>query len=376
MTPSAPSCSTRRRRSNTSAAVTSSGRSATRWTPTATPSAGFTRPDPDSRSPTTDSGGRVSLTKLVLRRLALGVLTLFLISLVVFAAVLALPGDAATAILGKDATPERIAALRDQLNLNDSVVSQYLSWIGGVLTGSFGDSAATQEPVSELLSDRVANTAFLVFVAAIVAIPLSIGIGVWTAMRRDRPVDHVISNGSLVLAALPEFVIGIGLILLFATSVFHWFPAVSLLAPDQRAWTDPSVVVLPAATLVLAVTPYISRIMRGSMIEVLESEYVTMARLKGLPERTVIWRHAVPNAIVPAIQVAALQLAWMAGGVVLVEFVFSYPGIGAALVDAVGNRDMPVVQTVVMLAAAVYVVMNLVADLATILVTPKLRTAA
>jgi peptide/nickel transport system permease protein len=316
------------------------------------------------------------LTKLVVRRLALGVLTLFLISLVVYGAVLALPGDAATAILGKDATPERIAALRDQLNLNDSVVSQYLSWIGGVLTGSFGESTATQEPVSELLSDRVANTAFLVFVAAVVAIPLSIGIGVWTAMRRDRPADHVISNGSLVLAALPEFVIGIGLILLFATSVFHWFPAVSLLAPDQRAWSDPSVVVLPAATLVLAVTPYISRIMRGSMIEVLESEYVTMARLKGLPERTVIWRHAVPNAIVPAIQVTALQLAWMAGGVVVVEFVFSYPGIGSAFIDAVNNRDMPVVQTITMLAAAIYVVLNLLADLATIAVTPRLRTEA
>jgi len=311
-----------------------------------------------------------------LRRLALGVLTLFLISLVVFAAVLALPGDAATAILGKEATPERVAALRDQLHLNDSVITQYFDWIGGVLTGSFGDSAATQQPVSELLSDRVANTAFLVFVAAIVAVPLSIGIGVWTAMRRDRPVDHMLSNGSLVLAALPEFVIGIGLILLFATSVFHWFPAVSLLAPGEKAWSDPSVVVLPAATLVLAVTPYISRIMRGSMIEVLESEYVTMARLKGLPERTVIWRHAVPNAIVPAIQVTALQLAWMAGGVVVVEFVFSYPGIGSLFIDAVGNRDMPVVQTITMLAAAIYVVLNLLADLATIAVTPRLRTEA
>jgi len=165
-------------------------------------------------------------------------------------------------------------------------------------------------------------------------------------------------------------------VLLFATSVFQWFPAVSLLAPGERAWEAPKYVVLPAATLVLAVTPYISRIMRGSMIEVLESEYVTMARLKGLSERTVIWRHAVPNAIVPAIQVAALQLAWMAGGVVVVEFVFSYPGIGPALVEGVANHDMPVVQTVVMLAAAVYVLMNLVADLATILVTPKLRTAA
>jgi peptide/nickel transport system permease protein len=316
------------------------------------------------------------LARLIARRLALGVLTLFLISLVVFAAVLALPGDAATAILGREATPERVAALRDQLNLNDSVVTQYLDWIGGVVTGSFGESAATQQPVSELLSDRVANTGFLVFVAAVIAIPLSIGIGVWTAMRRDRSVDHVVSTSTLVLAALPEFVIGIGLILLFATSVFTWFPAVSLLAPDQRAWTEPSVVVLPAATLVLAVTPYISRIMRGSMIVVLESAYVTMARLKGLSERTVIWRHAVPNAIVPAIQVTALQLAWMAGGVVVVEFVFSYPGIGALFIDAVDNRDMPVVQTITMLAAAVYVVLNLLADLATIAVTPRLRTEA
>ena len=316
------------------------------------------------------------MARLIARRLALGVLTLFLISLVVFAAVLALPGDAATAILGREATPERVAALRDQLNLNDSVITQYLDWIGGVITGSFGESAATQQPVSELLGDRVANTGFLVFVAAIVAIPLSIGIGVWTAMRRDRPTDHITTTTALVLAALPEFVIGIGLILLFATSVFTWFPAVSLLAPDERAWSEPNVVVLPAATLVLAVTPYISRIMRGSMIEVLESEYVTMARLKGLSERTVIWRHAVPNAIVPAIQVTALQLAWMAGGVVVVEFVFSFPGIGALFIDAVDNRDMPVVQTITMLAAAIYVVLNLLADLVTIAVTPRLRTEA
>ena len=315
------------------------------------------------------------MSRLVLRRLALGLLTLWVISLVVFAALLALPGDAATAILGREATPDRVAALREQLHLNDPVISQYLQWIGGVITGSFGTSAATQQPVSHLLSDRVANTAFLVVVASVVAIPLSIGLGVWTAMRRDRTVDHVASTTTLVLAAVPEFVIGIVLVLIFATQVFHWFPAVSLLPPGEKAWQQPKVVVLPAATLVLAVTPYISRIMRGSMVEVLESEYVTMARLKGLSERTVIWRHAVPNAIVPAIQVTALQLAWMAGGVVLVEYVFSYPGIGAALVESVGNRDMPVVQAVTMLAAGIYVGLNLLADIATILVTPKLRTA-
>jgi peptide/nickel transport system permease protein len=313
--------------------------------------------------------------KLLARRIGLGILTLWLVSLVVFAAVIALPGDAATAILGKEATPDRVAALREQLHLNESVVTQYTQWLKGILTFDLGNSAATQQPVTQLLSDRVGNSAFLVFVASIVAIPLSILIGVWTAMKRDRPADHATSTVTLVLAALPEFVIGIGLILVFATGVFHIFPAVSLLAPGQKAWEAPKAVVLPAATLVLAVVPYISRIMRGSMIEVLESEYVTMARLKGLPERLVIWRHAVPNAIVPAIQVTALQLAWMAGGVVVVEFVFQYPGIGAALVDAVGNRDMPVVQTVTMLAAGIYVLLNLLADLATILVTPRLRTA-
>jgi peptide/nickel transport system permease protein len=315
------------------------------------------------------------MTKLVLRRLALALLTLWLVSLLVFAATLALPGDAAQAILGREATPARLAALRDQLHLDEPVVTQYLKWLGGIVTGDLGNSAATQEPVSELLSDRVGNSLFLVLISAAVAVPMSILIGVWTAMRRDRPVDHIVSTGSLILASLPEFVIGILLILLFATEVFHAFPAVSLLGPGQKAWDDPEVVVLPAATLVLAVVPYISRIMRGSMIEVLESEYVTMATLKGLPRRTVIWRHAVPNAIVPAIQVTALQLAYLAGGVVVVEFVFSYPGIGAALVEAVANRDMPVVQAVTMLAAGIYVGLNILADVGTILVTPKLRTA-
>jgi peptide/nickel transport system permease protein len=313
--------------------------------------------------------------RVLARRVALGLLTLFAVSVVVFVATQALPGDAARAILGKQATPERLAALRAQLHLNESVFSQYTHWLGGVLGGNLGTSAATQQPVSQLISGRVANSAFLVLVSALVAIPLSLGLGVLTAMRRDKPSDHVLSTSLLVLAALPEFVIGIALVLIFATNVFHVLPAVSLLPPGEHAWQHPNVVILPAATLVLAVTPYISRIMRGSMVDVLQSEYVTMARLKGLPERTVMWRHAVPNAIVPAIQVSALQLAWMAGGVVVVEFVFSYPGIGASLVDAVGNHDVPVVQALALLIAAVYVIVNLVADIATILVTPRLRTA-
>jgi peptide/nickel transport system permease protein len=316
------------------------------------------------------------VTRFIVRRLLLGLLTLFLVSVVVFAATQALPGNAATAILGRNATPARVAALTRQLHLNESAFSQYTHWLGNVLQGNLGISAATQEPVTHYISSRIANSAFLVLVAALVAIPLSIVLGVAMAMRRDKPLDHVISVTTLALAALPDFVIGILLVVLLGTNVVHFLPAVSLIPPGEHAWNVPKEVILPAATLVLAVTPYISRIMRASMVEVLESDYVTMARLKGLPGRTVIWRHAVPNAIVPAIQVSALQLAYMAGGIVLVEYVFSYPGVGAALVDAVGNRDVPVVQALTLIIAAVYVVVNLGADLFTIVATPRLRTAS
>jgi len=315
------------------------------------------------------------MSRFLLRRILLGLLTLLLVSIVVFAATQALPGNAARAILGRNATPARLAALTLQLHLNRSVPSQYFHWLGGLVTGNLGTSAATQQPVSQLISGRIANSAFLVFVSAIIAIPLSIALGVLMAVRRDRPTDHILSTTSLALASLPDFVIGIGLALLFATNVTHILPAVSLIPPGEHAWNVPKEVILPAATLIIAVTPYISRIMRASMVEVLESDYVTMARLKGLPNRTVIWRHAVPNAIVPAIQVSALQLAYMAGGVVLVEYVFSFPGVGAQLVDSVGNRDIPVVQALAIIIAAVYVVVNLAADLLTIVVTPRLRTA-
>lgn len=316
------------------------------------------------------------MAKFITRRILLGILTLFAVAVIVFVATQALPGNAAQAILGKTATPARVHALEQQLHLNESVFAQFTHWLGGILTGNLGTSAATQQPVSQLLSGRIANSAFLVFVAAIIAIPLSIALGSWMAVKRDTAVDYVGSTVSLVFAALPEFVIGILLVLLFATSVFHVFPAVSLIPPGDHAWNHLNAVVLPAATLILAVTPYISRLMRGSMVEVLESDYVTMARLKGMPERAVIFRHAVPNAIVPAIQASALQLAWMAGGIVLVEVVFSFPGIGSAFIDAVGNRDVPTVQAIALIIAGVYVVLNLAADVATILVTPRLRTAA
>ncbi len=316
------------------------------------------------------------ITGFVLRRVLLGVVTLLLVSLVVFAATQALPSDPARAILGRTSTPESVATLRKQLDLNHSAVYQYTHWLGRFVTGDLGKSlAARGEPVTKVLGKRLENSTFLVFLAAVFSVPLSILIGVIAARRRDSPLDHALSLSVLGLAALPEFVVGIVLVLLLATSVLHWLPAVSLIPPDDAPWQHVKELVLPTVTLVLAVSPYVARIMRASMVEVLESDFVEMARLKGMPERHVLWRHAVPNAIAPAIQVIALNLAYLAGGIVVVEFVFAYPGIGSAFVDAVANRDLPIVQALAVVIAAAYVVFNLLADIATILVSPRLRTS-
>lgn len=311
----------------------------------------------------------------VVRRLLLGVVTLWVASLVIFAATQALPGDAARSILGRNATPESLADLREQLGLNRPVVEQYTDWIGGVLTGDLGTSLAAALPVTEVIGERMQYSAFLMIVAAIVSIPLAVLIGAVSARRRDGPFDHTMSIVTLALAALPEFVVGIALVVVFATTVFHVFPAVTLIDPGVAPWHYPKELVLPILTLVIAVTPYVARIMRASMVEILESDYVEMARLKGLSERLVLWRHAVPNGIAPTFQVIAINLAYLAGGIVVVEYVFNYPGIGAGFVDAVRSRDMPVVQALSLLIAAIYVVLNLLADVATILVSPRLRTS-
>jgi peptide/nickel transport system permease protein len=313
------------------------------------------------------------IAAFIVRRLLLGLLVLVLVSILVFVATQAL-GDPVKAILGRDATPDRVAALHKTLHLDQSVFGQYLSWVGGLLHGNLGTSLAAQEPVSKLLGPRLVNSSVLVLIAAVISIPLSIALGSWAALRREKAFDTITSNLMLVLAALPEFVVAVLLVIVFATTVSHVLPAISPIAIGQRPWDVPKELVLPAATLVIAVAPYVARIMRASMVEVLESDYVEMARLKGLPERTVLIRHALPNAIGPVFQVIAINLAYLAGGVVVVEYVFNYSGIGSALQDAVVNHDLPVVQALAMLIAGVYVVLNLLADVATIIVTPRLRT--
>jgi peptide/nickel transport system permease protein len=314
------------------------------------------------------------LTGFIIRRTLLGLLVLFIVSIIVFAATQAL-GDPARAILGRQATPEGIASLRQQLHLDRPVVAQYWSWLTGLLQGDAGTSFAAQEPVSTLINDRIVNTAFLVFCAASLSIPLAIFLGAYAALRRDRGFDNASSLVTLFFAAMPEFVIALWLVVIFATTVFPGtLPSITLIAPGARPWDDMEAMILPTAALVLAVTPYVARIVRASMIEVLESDYVEMARLKGLNERTVLVRHALPNALGPTFQVIAINLAYLAGGVILIEYIFNYAGIGGALRDGVLNHDIPVVQALAMLIAAIYVALNLLADIATILVTPRLRT--
>lgn len=315
------------------------------------------------------------MSRLFLRRFLFGLFTLWVVSLVVFLATQALPGDAAQAILGREATPERLAALREQLHLGGSLPEQYFAWLGNLLSFNLGTSLAGGVPVSSAVAPTLLNSSVLMLFSAVIAIPLAIGIGTWSALKKDTAVDNVTGIVTLVLASLPEFVVGVLLVLLLSTGLFHLFPAVFVQVPGQQVWNNPAALVLPVLTLVLAVCPYIIRIMRATMLEVLNSQYVQQARLKGLPERTVILRHAIPNAIGPVAQVIALQLAWLIGGVVIVEFLFRFPGVGFQLIDAVTNRDMPVVQALTIIIALFYVVVNLLADVVTLAANPKVRTA-
>jgi peptide/nickel transport system permease protein len=314
------------------------------------------------------------MLSLILRRLSISAVILLVVSILVFAATLLLPGDPAQAILGQQATPARLEALRAQMHLNDPFALRYLHWLGGLFVGDFGVSTASGGSVAALLGNRIAASLVLMTVAAVISIPVGIVVGTYSALRRGKNGDHAATGISLVLAALPDFVIGIALVTLFSTTVFTLLPSVTMAPPGRHVWDYPSQLILPVLTLVLVIVPYIVRMMRTTMIEVLDSGYVEMARLKGVPERQVIWRHALPHAIAPVAQVVAIQLAWLAGGIVVVEFLFRYPGVGQALVDAVTNRDVQVVQALAMLIAAVYVVVNLLADMVGIATNPKLRT--
>ena len=321
-----------------------------------------------SRSP------RVAMVLWIVRRALLSLLVLLGVSVLIFLATQALPGDPAVQILGHTATPEQLTELRKQLGLDQPLLNQYATWLGNVLTGSLGQSLTSPQSVSSLLIDRGLASLALVGASALIAIPLAVLLGSLGAMRRDRPSDHATQGIFLVLTALPEFVIGLGLLILLGTTVFTVLPPVALIPSGGAAFTHPRELALPVITLVLAVVPYLTRLQRAAMIDVLESDFVQMARLKGLPERIVVRRHALRNSLVPVVQGSALTLIYLTGGIVAIEYLFAYPGLGSALTTAVAGRDLPVVQAIVLLLASVYVIVNLVADLLTVLLVPRLRT--
>jgi peptide/nickel transport system permease protein len=328
-----------------------------------------------SRTAPSRRHGEHPIRTLVLRRSAIGIVTLFVVSIVVFLATQVLPGNAAYAVLGHSATRARILLLEQQMHLNRGLFEQYWSWISGILTGRAGTSFANGESVWALVGPRLANSAALVVFAGLIGSVLGVLLGAVAALRKDGVFDHITSAISLAITSLPEFIVALILILLFSTFVFHLFPGVSLLQPGQSAFTQPRLLALPVATLVLVIIPYILRMMRAAMIEALESDYVEMARLKGLRAIRIALVHALPNAIAPTIQVIGLNFLYLAGGIVLVEYIFNYPGIGQGLVNAVDNRDIPTIQFIVLVLAAFYVFMNILTDMIALLATPRRRIA-
>lgn len=309
---------------------------------------------------------------MLVARILLSLLTLLLVSIIIFAIIEVLPGDVATRILGRDATPEAIATLRDRLNLNDPAIIRYFSWLAGMVRGDFGNALTSSRPISEILAPRLYNTLLLSIYAFIIYIPLSLIPALIQASRRDREIDHAISVVNLVFLSIPDFLLGTILLVIFSVAL-PLLPAVSRVDGDSSALQYLRAMTLPAITLAIAMAIAAVRMLRDNLIEVLDSEYVRMAELKGLPPRAVLLRHALPNALVPTLNVTAINLGYLIGGVVIVEKVFSYPGFGSLLVDALQYRDIPLIEATVLIAASVYVAANLLADLGAILLNPRLR---
>ncbi|MDC0949132.1 ABC transporter permease [Gammaproteobacteria bacterium] len=309
---------------------------------------------------------------IVIKRLGLGAITLLVVSIIIFGAIELLPGDLAEAVLGQGATEETVAAKRKELGLDTPAPVRYFQWLGGAVTGDFGRSLTSDQPVSELIGPRFANTLFLAVYAAIIAVPLAITLGVLAALYRNSVFDRVANVATLTSISSPEFFLGYILVLFFAVNN-AWFPAISSLSDDMGLGEKLHRTFLPALTLVLVVTAHMMRMTRAAIISLLASPYVEMARLKGVPQRKVITHHALPNALAPIINVIALNLAYLITGVVLVEVVFVYPGIGQLLVDSVTKRNFPVVQACCLIFAATFILLNLAADVGSILTNPRLR---
>lgn len=314
----------------------------------------------------------MDVVNIVLKRLGLGIVTLLVISIIIFGAVELLPGDVAQAVLGMGATEETVSAMREQLGLDRPVMVRYFEWLQGAVTGDFGSSLITQTPVTESIGPRFKNTLFLALYAAVIAVPVAIILGIMVALYRNSIFDRVANVVTLSFISSPEFFLGYILILYFAVDL-GMFPAIAKVSDDMSLADRLNRTFLPALTMVLVVVAHMMRMTRAAIINLLASPYIEMARLKGTPPWKVIVRHALPNSWAPIINVVALNLAYLITGVVLVEVVFVYPGIGQLLVDSVTKRDFPVVQACCLIFAATFILLNLAADVGAILTNPRLR---
>lgn len=311
------------------------------------------------------------LLRMIVQRVAIGLFTLFVISVLVFFAVSLLPGDIAQQILGQSATPETVAAFRAELGLDEPLLTRYLNWITDILQGDFGRSLANGRPVAGLLATRLPNTLFLAAYAAAIAVPVSVLLGLLAAMWRGKWFDKGVNILSLSAISFPEFFI--------AYILMYWLAVKYSIFPSMAdPGSNPSLGVLmeraflPAITLVLVVSAHMIRMTRAAVVNVMGSPYIAMSRLKGVSRWRMITRHALPNALSPIINVIALNVAWLITGVVIVEVVFTYPGLGQLMVDSVTNRDMPVVQACVLIFATVYISINMLADVLSIATNPRL----
>ena len=313
----------------------------------------------------------IKIFKMIAQRLGLGLITLIIVSLIIFSGVELLPGDLAEAILGQAATPETVAAFRKELNLDLPAHERYFTWLWGMLQGDMGKSLANQREISELIGVRLSNTIFLALEAATVAVPLSVILGVLAALYRNSWYDRLVNVFTLTSISFPEFFVAYILILVLSVNL-GWFPSLSNVTVDMPFWDRVYKVSLPALTLTLVVVAHMMRMTRAAIINLLASPYIEMANLKGISRSRIITRHALPNALAPIINVIVLNLAYLITGVVVVEVVFVYPGLGQLLVDSVAKRDIPVVQASSLIFAATYILLNLTADVLSILTNPRL----
>jgi peptide/nickel transport system permease protein len=296
------------------------------------------------------------------------------ISLLVFAGTEVLPGDVAAAILGKSATPETLAALRAQLGLDRPAPVRYVDWLGGMLTGDFGVALTNGVPIEDILATRLLNTIYLALYAAVIAVPLSLALGLLSASYPNGRLDHAISTTTIFAISIPDFVIAVILVMLFAVGL-GWFPSVL----NRPNWGDPLDMLgrafLPMVTLVLSMLAHMIRMTRAAVLDIMKMPYVEMALLKGAPKRVIVLRHALPNALGPIVNVIALNLGYLISGVVVVEVVFTYPGLGRMMVDSVAYRDVPQIQAVAIIFCTFYISLNILADLGATLANPRLRYA-